>query len=49
MLVVTEDRARWLRRHKLSLFVVIVSSPLLPALALLGRSLQGAASLSSSS
>lgn len=45
MLVVTEDRARWLRRHKLSLFVVIVSSPLLPALALLGRSLQGAASL----
>lgn len=45
MLVVTRDRARWLRRHKLALFVVIVSSPLLPALALLGRPLQGAASL----
>lgn len=45
MLAVTQDRARWLRRHKLALFIVVVSSPLLPALALLGRSLQGAASL----
>lgn len=45
MLAVTSDRGRWVRSHKLGLFVVLVSSPLLPALALLARSLQGAQTL----
>lgn len=41
MLVVTCDRRTWLRRNKLALLVVLVSSPLLPALGLAARALGG--------
>ena len=45
MLAVTTDRRAWLRRNRLALVVVLISSPLLPALGLAARALGGPGSL----
>ncbi len=45
LLAVSDDRAGWVRRHKLTVFVVIVSSPLVPLAVALVQGLRGAPAL----
>ncbi|MBA2638354.1 MAG: hypothetical protein H0U79_09095 [Solirubrobacterales bacterium] len=45
LVAISEDRAAWVRRHKLLVFVVVVSSPLVPLALALMQALRGVPAL----